>query len=289
MNLDDPLRGSAASAAAIAFDVETTGTDPLNDQIIELSAVLTSTDALLSAGDAAGERVEKTWRIKPSVPISPAAQAVHGISLEDLADCGSFADYAREIQEFFLRAGVLVGYNLRFDLEFLQGEFRRHKMRELETSKLLLIDPYLIWRKCEPRSLGAAHLRFVGRELTGAHGALADSRACADVLGGMVEQFNLGGKSAAELAELCGPVLANNKNWIGPSYHFRWQDGVPVFGFGKHKGRPVIDVAAEDNGSYFVWVEGTDFPAHVKEIARRVPKSTLEELCQWLSATYGRA
>ncbi len=65
----------------IVFDVETTGTHKDRDQIIELSAQQgLGTDA-----------PRKTWRIKPSVPISPGAQRVHGISMDDLKNCEPFS------------------------------------------------------------------------------------------------------------------------------------------------------------------------------------------------------
>jgi len=59
----------------IVFDVETTGTDNRRDQVIELC---------VQFGVDPGSPSE-TWRIKPSVEISPGAQEVHGISMEDLA------------------------------------------------------------------------------------------------------------------------------------------------------------------------------------------------------------
>ena len=59
------------------FDVETTGTRKDQDQIIEPSA----------QQGLGTDTPRKTWRIKPSVPISPGAQRVHGISMDDLKDC----------------------------------------------------------------------------------------------------------------------------------------------------------------------------------------------------------
>jgi len=61
-------------AALIILDTETTGTDKDRDQVIELSIQQGLT----------GNPPQKTWRIKPKVPISPGAQRVHGIMMEDL-------------------------------------------------------------------------------------------------------------------------------------------------------------------------------------------------------------
>ena len=107
----------------IVFDTETTGTDKDRDQIIELSIQPDLTD----------DSHQRTWRIKPNVPISPGAQRVHGITMQDLADCLSFRDLAGEIRPFFDKADILVGYNVSFDLEMLQSEFRRLRQPPIET------------------------------------------------------------------------------------------------------------------------------------------------------------
>ncbi len=69
-------------------------------------------------GDDAPSRV---WRFKPSVSISPGAQAVHGISMDDLSACPSFADHAAEVRALIDETAVLVGYNLAFDIDMLQA------------------------------------------------------------------------------------------------------------------------------------------------------------------------
>jgi len=207
----------------IVFDTETTGTDKERDQIIELSIQQGLTDNSL----------QDTWRIKPSVPISPGAQQVHGITMEDLADCPGFRDLADEIRPFFEKADVLVGYNVSFDLEMLQAEFRRLRQPPLDLSNKCIIDALQLWRQCEPRNLQEAHKRFVGREYKEAHSSAADIAATGRVLVGMLKAFGLKGKDWNEIADVCQPDRALH---IGPSHHFQWRDGVPVIAFGKHSG-----------------------------------------------------
>ena len=76
LNLERPL---------LFFDIESTGLNIASDAIIELSFV-----KILPGSE---QRI-KTWRVKPwdyangrQKAINPAAQAVHGISDADLADC----------------------------------------------------------------------------------------------------------------------------------------------------------------------------------------------------------
>ncbi|HEY0990480.1 MAG TPA: 3'-5' exonuclease, partial [Kofleriaceae bacterium] len=98
-------------ARIVIFDCETTGTDRLQDQVIELCVQYGMAD----------EAASQTWRIKPSVPIHPGAQAVHGIALADLDGCPLFGDVADAIAQVFLEADVIVGYNVAFDFDMLQA------------------------------------------------------------------------------------------------------------------------------------------------------------------------
>lgn len=114
----------------IIFDVETTGTRKDYDQIIELAA----------QQGFSSDAPRKTWRIKPSVPISPGAQRVHGISMDDLKDCEPFSTHAPKLRRVFEKADVIVGYNVSFDLDMIQAEFQRVGLPLIDFSKKLIID-----------------------------------------------------------------------------------------------------------------------------------------------------
>ena len=258
----------------VVFDTETTGIDEDRDQIIELS---------IQQG-LADDSSQKTWRIKPSVPISPGAAEIHGITMEDLADCPSFHAVAGEIRPFFEQAEMLVGYNVSFDLEMLQSEFRRLRQPPLDLSKKLIVDPLQLWRQCEPRNLQEAYKRFVGGEFDEAHSAAADIAATGRVLVGMLESFGLKGKDWNEIADICQPDRALH---IGPSHHFQWRDGVPVIAFGKHSGKPIHELAAEEDGGYLRWILTKDFPAHVKEVCQRALDTDAKSLEAWVAETFG--
>ena len=256
------------------FDIETTGMDPLRDQIIELSV----------QHGVADDSFQRTWRFKPEVPISPEAQAVHGISLKDLVNCKTFKDHAAEVRKVFDESTVLVGYNLDFDMSFLQAELRRSGAADLRLEGVHLVDPYHLWRKCEPRTLIAAHQKFVGTGFESAHSSLADVQATGRVLQGMIKYFDLNERGWDEIAELCS---VRSKHWIGPTNHFQWKNDIPVFAFGKHRNRAIAEVAGEDNGSYLRWLSASDFPPHVKQIASSAPEKSAEELKNWISSTFG--
>lgn len=174
----------------VIFDCETTGIDFTQDQVIELCI-----QHGLDNGDGK-EPVSRTWRIRPDAPIQAAAQAVHGISVEQLAHCPTFADVAEEIAQWFAFADIIVGYNVAFDIQMLQAEYARlpelHPAgRSLDLTGKQVVDALRLWQKCEPRSLQHAHQRFVGDEFAAAHSARADVAATGRVLAGMIKHFGL--------------------------------------------------------------------------------------------------
>ena len=238
----------------LTFDVETTGLNKDIDQVIELAC---------KKGLDTGNGV-RVWRFRPTVSISLVAQQTHGIRMKDLADEPSFASCAEEILESFQWADFLLGYNVRFDIEFLEAEFRRAE-REIDLCKgKRVIDPYKIWQSSEPRRLENAYGRYVGGELEQAHSAEGDVEATVKVYHAMLDEFALSGASLEEVASFCNPKTTN---WIGPSHHLQWNEGQAVMEFGKYKGRTVLSVVELDSG-YLKWVLGKDFPRHVHNIIK---------------------
>ncbi len=263
------------STPLIILDVETTGTDPRRDQVIEICLQL----------GLDGEATSRTWRIRPDVQISPGAQAVHGISMADLQDCPSFAEVADELRAALAGAEVLVGYNLAFDIDMLQAEYARLGYAPLDLATKQIIDPFRLWQQCEPRTLQEAHRRFVGERFEAAHSATADVAATGRVLEGMVRNFNLPAGDWRAIAKVCEP---ERSRWIGPSRHLRWSEaGVIELGFGKHKGTALADLASGPDRSFLRWVLDRDFPAHVHDVCRRALECDAAELHAWVTDTYG--
>lgn len=260
----------------IVFDVETTGTDRRRDQIIELCVQL-------GLDDDAPRRV---WRVRPMVPISPEAQAVHGISMEDLAACPRFAAVADEVREVLAAARILVGYNLAFDIDMLQAEFARLG-QSLDLRGKDIVDAFRLWQQCEPRSLQHAHERFVGDSFTAAHSAAADVAATGRVLQGMLESFGLAGRAWGDIASVCEPERAS---WLGPSHHLRWSpEGQAVLGFGKHAGQPLEALARSEHSGYLRWIMDKDFPPHVRQICAKALELPAEQFARWVQAAHGAA
>ena len=259
----------------IVFDVETTGTDRRRDQVIEI--------CMQFGLDSTAETV--TWRMRPSVPISPGAQAVHGITMRDLARCPPFAAYAERIRTLFSRAHVLVGYNMSFDIGMLQAEYERLRQPPLDIRNKQIVDAFRLWQRLEPRSLQHAHQRFVGDSFAEAHSATADVAATGRVLRGMLEAFGLADRDWSSIASVCEPERGT---WVGPSRHIRWtSEGALVMGFGRHAGTPLHVLARSEDSDYLRWILTKDFPPHVREVCRKAFELAPQELHAWARSMFG--
>ena len=73
------------------FDLETTGTDPARDRIVEISVLRI---------EPGGERTSRTRRVNPERPIPMEATRIHGIRDEDVAHEPTFRQIARALLDF---------------------------------------------------------------------------------------------------------------------------------------------------------------------------------------------
>ena len=94
----------------ICYDVETTGLDPQNDEILSLSIIGSGGVLLYSCFFKPVYNSE--W---------PDAQHVNGISPEYVADAPLFSNERDKIQSIFDLASLLIGHNIDFDNSFLRA------------------------------------------------------------------------------------------------------------------------------------------------------------------------
>ena len=202
-------------------------------------------------------------RVNPGVKIPREATAVHGITDADVADAPAFAAVAPDLAAF-LEGCDLAGYNLRgFDIPLLAREFERVKV-PFSFEGRRVVDAQVIYFRKEPRDLAAAVRTFVGREHTGAHSALADAIASAEVLAGQLRRYADLPRGIEALAAFTAPVEGR---WVDADKRFVWRDGAAVFNFGAKRGQTLADVAAK-NPEYLDWMLDADFPEEAKRIVR---------------------
>ena len=245
------------------FDIESTGLNIASDSIIELCFVKIMPD---------NEQRVKTWRVKPwdyerecQRPINPSAQAVHGISAEELADKPTFCEIADEVVEW-LAGSDLAGFNsAKFDLPMLAEEIervRRWKKKELPINlhEMKMVDVQNIYHALEPRNLKAAYRFYCGQELENAHAAEADTLATYEVLKGQLDRYpetlrnDVGFLSnfseRHKTVDYAGRLVFNDKKEA-------------VISFGKHKGKTAREVYFSEP-SYFAWIDNGDFTLDTK-------------------------
>ena len=260
------------SRPIVFFDVETTGLNVGKDKIIELALLKVNPD---------GSEEEKVWRINPQIPIAKEAEAVHGISSNDLKNEPVFAEIADEIL-LFLKNCDLAGYNSnKFDLPLLVEEFLRVD-KDLDLRDVNCIDVQNIFHKMEPRNLKAAYRFYCQKELTEAHQALADTRATFEVFKGQLDKYV--GKQHEDGKTGKITVLENNVKLLSNfSREHRAVDFAghvvfnendeEVFNFGKYKGVPVKKVFTIEP-PYYDWMMKADFPLFTKKIITRIYRDT---------------
>jgi DNA polymerase-3 subunit epsilon len=236
----------------VVLDVETTGTDPQNDRIVEISILKILPD---------GRRIHRTRRLNPGVPIPPAATAVHGITDADVACELRFEKVACGLLAL-LDGCDLCGFNLKkFDLRVLYSEFARAGY-SLPLEGRAVIDPMEIFHRREPRDLAAAVRTYLGREHQGGHSAAADVLATAEVLDAMLARY----------ADLPRTVAGLHEHFTDPDRidsdgFFRQVQGTLRFTKGKHRGEP-LDAIAATSPDYLEWMLSQSFFEDTKHVVR---------------------
>ena len=242
LNLTRPL---------IFFDLETTGTNVVNDRIVELSYIKVYPD---------GHEESKTRRLNPGMPIPPASTAVHHITDEDVKDCPTFAQVAKSLHAIFADCDI-AGYNSnKFDVPLLIEEFGRAGLN-FDVAGRNFIDVQNIFHKMEQRTLIAAYKFYCGKNLEEAHSALADTRATYEVLLGQLDRY---GELQNDVAFLSDFSKAGRAVDLAARVVLDDQDQ-PVFNFGKHKGKRVKDVFRREH-SFYHWMMQGEFPKNTKDV-----------------------
>lgn len=152
------------SIRPIFFDLETTGTFPQKDRIVEIAAL-----------DPVNNRTFQQL-INPGIPIPDDAMRIHGITNEMVREAPAFDVVARDFLAFTAGEVMLVAHNGElFDLPFLQAEFKRHSVAF--SSDWIFVDS-LKWARKYRKDLPRHALQFLRQQFgipaNNAHRALDD-------------------------------------------------------------------------------------------------------------------
>ncbi len=240
------------------FDLETTGVRIGRDRIVQIGIV-----RLLPSG----ERDSYQTLIQPGIPIPAEATAVHGITDADVADAPVLEDVASTLLERLADCD-LGGFNcLRFDIPFLAEELHRIGV-EWDSTALRVVDVQRIYHKMEPRNLSAALKYYCNKEHDGAHDALADVEATADVLLAQLERYP---EALQGTVDFLGEFSGDRQRSPDAAGKLRFDDrGNVCLSFGKYQGWSLENIGRNDPG-YIQWLmTKADLPGSTLAVMRNV-------------------
>lgn len=196
----DALLASALRDVPVAVvDLELTGL-ATSDRVCEIAIVR-------AIGDQVVARYQQL--VKPPVPMSSGALAVHGITSAMLAGAPRFCDIAGEVLEL-LDGAVFVAHNSPFDLGFLYRELAACRR---SIAPPITLDTLEMARKlfAFPRNNLVEVSQRLGVTHSEAHRALADAEATFQVYRRMCEVLDPDGAvSVAELSDLLDALAPNS-------------------------------------------------------------------------------
>ncbi len=246
LNLKNPL---------VFFDLETTGTNIVSDKIVEISYLKVYPN---------GREESKTLRINPERHIPEEVSAIHGIYDEDVKDCPTFKQVAKEIVRD-IEGADLAGYNSnRFDIPLLAEELLRADV-DVDLMKRKFVDVQVVFHKMEQRTLSAAYKFYCDKDLENAHSAEADTKATYEVLQSQLDRYPELQNDVEFLAKFTAQT--NNADFAGRIIFN--EKGEEIINFGKYKGQKVTDVLKKDMG-YYGWMMDSDFPLHTKKVLTNI-------------------
>lgn len=247
----------------VVFDIESTGLDTKTDRIVELSLIKIKDDAWVSSMNI---------RVNPTIPISPEATAVHGITNEEVQDKPPFSHFAQEVFEFIEDSDLYTYNGLKFDIPMLFNEFERcgiiwdYHMNNL-------IDVGNIYKILNPRNLASAYQKYSGKSLENAHSAEADCIATFEVMQGILkteEGVPQIPKDLAKYSNYDKDILDLN------GYFYQTEEGI-FFNFSKHK-----DKLASTEIGMLEWMIRSNFPSDTIKICKFVIEEEQRKMAeQW--------
>lgn len=243
----------------VCWDVETTGLNPKEDFMIQLAVSKFSKETM--------EIVEsKKWYVKPAhnYTISPQAQAVHGLTKEFIEANGVyFKELAPEFFKMIEDADLLTYNGNTFDIKFLNEECKRWNL-PLPIVGKNFYDAFAMECRFHPRNLSAVYKTYTGKDLEGAHDALADVHATIDVF---KHQLQTQGVTFDEIDTW------QENNLLTPDGSIRnaAAAGEPikiVFAVGKYKDSEFMEISKKDP-NYIKWYMENIASDYTKDVLRK--------------------
>lgn len=252
----------------IVFDLETTGLDISKARIIQISYIKVGLD---------GSEKRVNLFVNPLMPIPAEVVELTHITDDMVKNEPSFKELAPRLAKEF-EGCDFAGYNSNhYDIPLLCEEFLRAGIN-FDFKSVNLVDSCNIFKKMESRNLAAAYKFYCHRKMEDdfqAHLADQDTEATWAVLQAQLDYY-----SAENQSEEPERVIANDMKALheisamGSNVDFAGRiklndNGIEVFAFGKHIGKPVSEVLRMDPG-YYNWIMQSDFTLNTKQELTRI-------------------
>lgn len=244
----------------LAFiDIEATGSNAATDRIVEIAIIKQLPD---------GSRTIKRKLLNPQIPIPQVVCDIHGITDEMVKNAPTFKQTAQELKQF-LDGCDLSCYNAyRLDIPMLVEEFIRAGV-EFEMKNRKLVDVQKIFHQMEQRTLSAAYKFYCNKNLEGAHSAEVDAQATWEILLAQIERYPNIGNTVESIVKFTG-----EDDIVDFARRFIKVNGIEMFNFGKHKGKPVTEVLKSEP-QYYDWMMKGDFAMNTKQKLTEILNRTL--------------
>lgn len=201
------------------MDIETTGFDPLKDEILEVGfAFFTSSPT--------GITITEEWSqvFKPTKEVAPKILGLTGINLDELENAPKFSEYQNFIQEK-IGSAIIVGHNVIFDIRFLQSFGIKFSGQIIDTLDLVQ------WLLPAHHSYNLENLmHYFKVPHKEAHRALADAKAAILMLEKLLGIYqNFSKEFKQKIRKIIKP------------FSFAWEEILEInFLEGKNHSRPVL-------------------------------------------------
>lgn len=237
----------------ITLDLETTGTWVEKDRIVEIAMIKLLPD---------GSRESYHSHVNPGMPIPARVSEITGIYDADVKDAPRFKEIAEKVVGFIGDCD-LAGFNVeRFDLVLMERELFEAGIK-FEWRARTIYDAQRIYHRHEKRDLKAAYQFYCGKELIGAHTAMADTEATVEILESQTTRY---GDPAQGIISLRDFGYEKMDDFYDREKKFRWWNGKLYPVFGKYARKTPLQEIAKKDRSYLQWLMTTDFSEEVKTL-----------------------
>lgn len=242
----------AHTKPVVLIKVQTTGLNPLNDRIIELSFTKINTD---------GKKQSGTRLVNPGISIPENITKINGITDEMIKGKPAFKEMAADIAKF-IDGCDFIGFNIsNFDLKFLSHEFNRADV-EFTIVGRKVVDIAKMYHAMEPRDLKAAYSFYCGKTMPEKSNSEFIVSMYSDIVNNMMDKYKdtpfVDRSSKSHTIE---PTVETLNKIFNPGQTRLDIEGnivldannKPVFVQGKHKGENLSELLVKDK-DYYDWL-----------------------------------